>query len=708
MFEITKSFKVEGSVLFFITNSNEIIVLTNQYLILIFNKDTLSLIYKKQLSSKHEAKHIYDKSFAISKNLDFFVNISGPNKTFLLKYTDSLKSIGNIQVSEEPLYCARFNNAADTLAIGGEDGKLFLYSLGDKKIIGSLKTKADFISSVAFSNDDKYIAVCSFDKTITIYSFCRACVTLEIDAQNVIEQSIFIDDNSKLIAVTRNKNFITYDLRTGIFAESTFKFDEWPTAMIEINSTYTIVGTRGNTLYIINHNKGTLLSKIHFDTIGITSLFIDKNHLYISFIDGEIKIIDIQNDLDKFKLHLKLNQFFEAGKLIQNNIFLSIDESAEKFDQEWVNVLCDAKKLIVEGKESEAKELVAPFFFDSNKRDEFLFCLGNMEQFKLFSKYIEKKNYINAFKLADQHEFLKKSKDFDALEKYFLKIIHHCKLLFAKNDPQSISAAKKILIQYIAIPSKRTLVNNLMIKYKIFLLAEKQIKERNFKEYFQLVNQNKFLQEEELYKKVVLIGTSTFSKLNFYEQELNYEKALMVAEYLKDFLPFKERIEKKIHIIEKKKVLHKNIEENNIINVYKLVQEEPVLEFHISFLTFHETFLQAKAKAHVFANLGDVKNVKKILQEYLSIEYTLHLIAQEFKIAYLSQIRTSLEGINKNQINWEKTILSYDSMFGIDNEIIHLLDEYDFNEEIPNLKSSDSFNGYETAGFLDFVIVKNI
>ncbi|MGE4418655.1 MAG: hypothetical protein AB7D38_02330 [Sulfurimonas sp.] len=708
MFEITKSFKVSGSVLFFIINNNEIVVLTSQYLLLIFNKDTLSLIYKKQLSSKHEAKHIYDKSFAISKNLDFFVTISGSYKAFLLKYTDSLKSIGNIQVSTRPLYCARFNNAADILAIGGEDGKLFFYSLNDKKVVGSLKTKADFISSVAFSDDDKYIAVCSFDKTITIYSFYRACVTLEIYAQNVIEQSLFIDDNLKLIVVTRNKNFITYDLTTGISAESTFEFDEWPTAMIAINSIYTIVGTRGNSLYIINHKKGTLLSKINFDTIGITSLVRDKNHLYVSFMDGEIKIIDIQNSLDKFKLHLKLNQFSEASKLIQNNIFLSIDESAQKFDQEWVNVLCDAKKLIVDGKESEAKELVAPFFFDSNKRDEFLFCLGNIEQFKLFSKHIEEKNYIDAFKLADKHEFLKKSKDFDALEKYFLKIINHCKLLFAKNDPQSISAAKKILTKYIVVPSKRILVNNLMIKYKIFLLAEKQIKERNFKEYFQLVNQNKFLQEEELYNRVVLIGTSTFSKLNLYEQEQNYEKALLVAEYLKDFLPFKERIEKKINTIEKKKVLHKNIEENNIVNVYKLIQQEPILESHVSFLTFHETFLQAKAKAHVFANIGDVRSVNKILQEYLNVEYTLHLVAQEFKIAYLSQIRTSLKGINRNQINWEKTLLSYDSMFGIDNEIIHLLDEYDFNEEIPNLKSSDSFNGYETVGFLDFVIVKNI
>ncbi|MDO8453586.1 MAG: hypothetical protein Q7S59_03325 [Sulfurimonas sp.] len=706
MFVIIKCFKVSGSVLFLKVRDNEIVVLTNQYLLLIFNENTLNSLYQRQISTKHENKHMYDKSFAISKNLDLFITLANSSKSYLLKYEASLKSIDTIAANKKAVYCATFNHAADMLAIGGEDGKLFFYSMVDNRIVSSLKTKADYISNITFSKDDNYAAVSSFDKTITIYSFHRACVVLNIAIENVIEKSLFVNDNANLIAVTRNKKFITYDIKTGISAESDFEFDEWPTAMLDINETYTVVGTRGNSLYIINHAKGSMLSKINFDNIGITFIEVNENHLYLSFVDGEIKIIDMHSNLDRFKMDLKLNKLSEASKWIEKNIFLSIDESTKRFDEEWADALSNAKKLMVNNQESEAKEMVTPFFFDPTKREEFLFCLGNIQHFILFSKLIEEKKYIDAFKLADEYEFLKKSKDFDALEKHFHKTFHYCKLLFAKDDPLSISEAKRILAQHSVIPSKRTLVNNLILKYKIFISAEKLLKERNFKEYFKLVKQNKFLEEEEFYNRAILIGNSTFNKLNLYEQEQNYEKALQVAQYLQDFLPFQEIINKKVQSIQDLQSLLKNISSSNLISVYSMIQKNPTLESSPAFLTFHEEFLQIKAEAHVYANIGDVQGVSNVLQEYLEIDYTLHSIAQEFKIAYLSQMKINLKN-NYNHINWEQTLILYDSMFGIDNELINLLDECGFNEDIPNLKSSDKFNGYEKVGFLDSVLVQN-
>jgi len=707
MFETIKSLKLSSTVLSLKISDEKIVIITNQYLVLVYDINSFEIIYKKQLRSTYENIHMYDRSFAISNNLDIFINIPENLKSYLLKYDDGLKTQDKIEVNKRAVYSTSFNNKADILAFGGEDGKLFFYSIADKNLVGSLETKPDYISNISFSKDDKFAAISSFDKTVTVYSFERACETKSFLADSVIERSAFVDNNSKLITVTRDKKLVTYNIAMGITAESTFEFDEWPSTLLTLNSDYSIVGTRGNSLYIINHSKGTVLSTVNFDNIGISSLQVDKGNLFVAFVNGEIKIINMYSNLEHFKLNLKLNKFSEASKLLEKNIFLSTDESSKKFDEEWRDILSDAKKLLVANKEDEARELVKPFFFDREKEDEFIFCFGNIEHFELFSKLIEEKKYVEAFKLADKYEFLKKSKDFDSIEKHFLKIVHHAKLLFAKDDAPSISLAKKTLLQYSSIASKKTLINNLMSRYKIFIFADKLIKKRDFKQYFQLVKQNDFLKEEEFYNRVILIGNSTFNKLNLYEQEQNYEKALEVAEYLKDFLPFKEMVEQKVEDIKDKQTLLKYISLNKIADVYKLIQKKPATQSFAPYIIFHQKFLDLKKEAHIFANIGDVDRVTKLLEDYLDVNYTIHLVAQEFRIAYLAQMKAYLSDLRKHSVNWDESVKIYESMFGIDNELINFLDCSEFSTTIENLSTSDIFNAYEKVGFVESVIVLN-
>ena len=97
----------------------------------------------------------------------------------------------------------------------------------------------------------------------------------------------------------------------------------------------------------------------------------------------------------------------------------------------------------------------------------------------------------------------------------------------------------------------------------------------------------------------------------------------------------------------------------------------------------------------------------KTLKEYINVEYTIHLVAEEFKIAYLSKIKKNLDPPINKRVNWEKTIALYSSMFGVNNELTTLLDKYDLNEDIRNIAGSDKLNGYETIGFVEAIIVFN-
>ncbi|MFA6191160.1 MAG: hypothetical protein WC665_02310 [Sulfurimonas sp.] len=705
MFDLITSIRVDSSILSMRISDEKVMLLTNQYLLLVYSKNSFKVLEKKHLSSEFETRHVYEKSFALSPKMDIFFTASNSPKSFLLRNRDDLQNMETLSFHRKPVSCAKFNNASDIIAIGGEDGKVFFYSLLDNNIVASLKTRPDYISNITFSKDDKFASISSFDKTNAIYSFDRACETRSFVSADVIEKSIFVEDNSKLICISRNKKLIQFDLQTNATLVSEFLFEEWPTCILEIASSYILVGTKGKYLYLVNYEKMEILSTITLDNSGVTLLKIFAGELYISFIDGEIKVINLNSNLEQFILNLKLNKFHEASQLIENNIFLVIHESAKKFDEVWNDTLSDAKKLLASNQKDEAKKLVIPFFFNKSKHDEYMFCLGHIEHYTLFTKLIEEKKYIKAFQAADEKEFLKKTKDYESLEKYFIKIFHNCKLLFTKGDLQSIAKARDTLKDFALIKSKKELITNLLLRYKVFVSADNLIKERKFKLYFILVRQNKFLEDEEIYNRVLLIGNQTFSKLLIYEQEQNYTKALEIAGYLKDFLPLTQRVEQKINVLNIKQSLYKNIMDNNISMVYNVVEKESEFETFLPFIEFHERFLNLKRNAHEIAKYGDAVGLLRVFEEYMNLEYTIHLIAQEFKIAYLAQIDKAISSISIKKIDWIESLKMYESYFGLDNELVCLSDTFNLSDYMIKVNNSGKFDGYKNKKFTDSVIV---
>ena len=709
MFNQLSSLSALSSIIAMKITTDDIILLTNQYQLLIYSKHTFQIVLKKQISSKLATRHIYENSFAISCKGDLYLSLLDSGKAVLLKYDESIKVIANINSNTKPISSAAFNNKATLLGIGGEDGKVFFYSLKDNKIVKSLKTRPDYISDIAFSDDGQFTIISSFNKTNTLYSFNVAKEQNSFFSDDVIEKSIFIENNTKIASICRNNKLLIYDIDTQMLYSSNFVFDEWPTTISKLNDKFILVATKGNQLYIIDYMRFDIFKTIELNNNGVVTLEIDSGRLYIGFIDGELKIIDILSQVEQFRLHLKLKKFDLASELIKNNIFLATDESVTEFDLAWPDILSDAKKLIINGKETDANLLVQAFFFDKLKEQEYRFCLGHIDDFNSFTQLIEEQKYVDAFILADNKEFLKKTKDFDSLEKHFTKIFHNAKLLFAREgNIQNIIKAKELLNKYTAVPSKKTLINNLITKHKIFSAAEKLIKERNFSQYFLLVKNNIFLQDEEIYNKVILIGNHTHAKLKIFEQENEYEKAIEVAYYLKDFLPLKKIMEETIISLQKKQFLVKKIQENDIAFVYNFILREPKFEIFIPFIKYHNLFLNLIAKSHEYAKIGDLANLKKMLNKYIKIKYTIHLVAQEFKLAYLAEIEQIMSHNKSESIDWLSTLQLYETIFGIDNELIYTSDRYELSNYISQLQNSNRFDGYLTIDFPDSIIVRKL
>ena len=223
-----------------------------------------------------------------------------------------------------------------------------------------------------------------------------------------------------------------------------------------------------------------------------------------------------------------------------------------KYDTIWDQALDMAKDMLVNKDIEKAEKIVKPFLWDKRKKDAFKSIQVNIKDIKHFENLVKQNSHLVAFKLADEKEHLKTTKSYQVIETNFNKKFQVAKNLFSKDTLSDIHNAKSIITPYLKIDSKKTLINNLMQNYKIFARSSRLIKARNFKVYFRLVENNKFLKDEYLYNKIVEIGNQTYSQLLQIEQEGNYEKATQVANYLGDFIPFTDKAVDVLDIIDSK------------------------------------------------------------------------------------------------------------------------------------------------------------
>lgn len=705
MLTVAKSFRVASSVLAMNGNDEILIIIDSCYNLYVLDKATFEIIKKLSITSKYSIRHPYDHSFSISCNLDILISSPDDAKVFLMAYTEKLKAVKTMDYNDSMVSCSSFSSDGRLVTIGGQDGKTFLYDVGKKQLTGALKTVPDHISSIAYSKDKRFVAISSFDKATVIFNLeCNVVVRRFKLNDFAIEAAIFVDNDTKIIGLTRNKRLVMYDIAMRSMSLSMFEVSDWPTQVVAMGPYHLVVATKGHDLYLINHSTFKITKVLTLDNSGISHMLFQHNHLYLSFVDGQVTIINTHLYLKELTLHLRINEFKESTKLIEKNPFLVTQEMVSKYDKLWPITLEKVKQLLFGGKMDEAFEMAKPFFLDPRKEEEYNFCLGHSDIFEKLQELIDKKSYLEAHALCDDYPYLKNARSYDLLDKQWTRLFQACKLLFIKNDISSQTSAKATLRPYKAVASKKVLIDHLEVGYKTFMKADECIRERNFKGYFDLVAYSPFLKDEEMYTRVLQIGNQTYEKLKMLESEEKYDEALDVAFYLKEFTPIREKITFTIEMLNIKKQMLLWIENNEILKVYECVDTHQDLEFFAPFTAFNKHFLDLQEKGWELAKLGRSAWIAKTFAPYIRFAYTMHTVAQIIKKSYLQEFKFACD-TQRSEIDFGGTMNKYAELFGMDSELFYLARTENFEDMIKLSDKSGNERGYETKDYPHSILV---
>lgn len=681
---------------------NFLIALDNNYTLNIIDPNSLSVIKAINLT-KHETKpHKYSNSFAISKNGFIFIPFISTKKGLVLKLTKEISKIKVITWHEQDIECAEFSKNSKYFATGGQDGKVFVYNTKNFEPICSLPPRGDYISTISFSECENLCCSSSFDKYSTIFDISRNRSIHIFKSIDVVEKSIFFDNDTKIFLIHRNGASSIYDVIEKKSIDMQNHFRSWPSALdISKDKLFPVVGTRSNALYALRaSDNGRLLDiELEYSGVGVVKFF--KDMLILGTIEGALLFVDYSVGANELEVALKVKNFKKAREVVDNNLFLSINPLMSAFDTEWPNILKKSVSLLNNNSIDEAVELVEPFVADISKKKEFDFYLKQKDVVALFAQAVESKDFQKAYEYLSQHNFLSKTMSYIELDNYWNRLFNRAKNLLEENPLINQRSAAALLKPFENTP-KRELIQYLIKNSNIFSDAEKLIKKGAFKAYFELTAQNRLLKESELYKKVLALGEKLMDEYRKLEESGHYKEAQDKANLLMTFPEFKKSISTKLMMLKNRLELLQAIEKKNIKRAYDLVDNYESLKAIPEFKELTKEFEAIFESALSFAYKGKPARVIMIFGEYMSMKYWRDKISSAMKIAYIHEMANH---IIEEGINWDMTVKRYVLRFGKDDEINKLLKDSKLERFLDAIEGDGDKDGYISKKYPEEIII---
>ena len=246
MLQLIAKLKLNASILSIGRNKNNTIIIdSNYYLYEIKNKDFL---FVKQIFD-FGLLHPFSKSCSVGMHGYIAVGEPKSNKCHVLSLNSgNLVSLKTLSWHRADIYNIRFSRDGKYLVTGGEDGKVFIFSLPSFNLISILPPRPDYISNVHFGRELNLIVYSSYDMLNCVFDIDRNSIIGKFQTNAVVEDIVFFDNDSKIFFICSNGESGIYTIATNsICLKNNYKY--WLTRVgLSKDDNYAYIGGRNDEL----------------------------------------------------------------------------------------------------------------------------------------------------------------------------------------------------------------------------------------------------------------------------------------------------------------------------------------------------------------------------------------------------------------------------------------------------------------------------
>jgi hypothetical protein len=651
-----------------ILEDKRLLVVDKETTVRIMNKDDFEL--KEGFKTKILHKYYKSSVVAFSNDGQYFAALTSDAKESRLFSAKTKKLISKVDRHHGEASCVGIDPLDRYMFSCGDDGKTFAIDIKSGKLVFTLPAHVDTINDIAFTKNGNWVAICSYDRKITLFSLVTMTSKPKLKAHAAAVMKVKFISKNRLISFDKNSSVIIWNFYSGKIIERLQGVHDTIVQMTtSTDDKFLFLGTELGYILVYDLESYELIAPRYIKiTSPITGLEFDDetNNLMIATEDGFVMYYYIYEGEEVLQQLLKVKEFDALQKEAEKNPILKYTQIYDLMSNFWENTLAKAKIALQNGDKAKALLLFKSFEKIPSKNSIIQKTILDYGEYEKFANFAKNGKFNLAYGLANSYPVYKDSKLYQALEDRWKKVLMQAQKYIL--NPREAEKAQEILKPYRGISQKTKLIQELLTKSEVYKRFRDALGQKDFTICSELIKQHKFLKELPEYD----ILTHYADNLYFKSQQLIHEgndfTAIKMLRQLSAFEDFKEDVLGLLKTIEaKQKFLHA-VENENLELAYNLMAKyEEFLELPEG-KKLHDQWLQDQMLANTFAVNGDAEGVKKTLQVYMNISSKMTAIATIFAWCYMIQLEDKARS-GASQKDIEIGIKNYMLNFGLQEQI---------------------------------------
>ena len=368
--------------------------------------------------------------------------------------------------------------------------KAVLWSTKTKKLRATLGWHKGEIEAVSFDKQNKYVATGGTDGRSYIWSIKTGKLVGSLAPHADYVTAIGFSKNGYWCATgSYDKSISITNISSMKFAYKLRLHSTMVTKIEFLNNFKMISGDKEGNLIVSDYSKGKLIKRLDkLPDIALDFTFSeDENYMFVITKNKNIFLYDLEN-----------------YELISDN-FISVTSTTTS-----ITFIPELMYLVI-----------ATF-------DGILYVYDILSDKKELKKFIENKEYANAYELISKNPLLKKSNLYEKLEAIWTKTINQAQQLLEKGQKE---VAEQILKPFMSIPSKRMFIQSLFRDFSEFDKFKLLVTKKKYPLAYSLASQYPTFKETSYYTYMENEWKKAFDlarKLIFDKSKEDYVKKLLM------------------------------------------------------------------------------------------------------------------------------------------------------------------------------------
>lgn len=652
-------------------------ILDNGRLLIIDSKTTIRYLDMETLELldgfKANINHLRYKNKVVRFSSDgkYFATLSSDCKEARLYNTRTKKVITKVERHHGPVSCVCIDASSKHMFSCGDDGKTFVIDILSAKLAYTLPLHIDTVNDIAFTQDGRWVATASYDRTISLFNITMMIPKHKLKAHSDPVMKIVFLGNDRLFSVDKNSQAIIWNINTGkILVRLEGVHDDVTQVASAENNSFLFLGTSLGYILVYDLKTYKQISQKYIKLkTPITALVFNElsQELIVSCDNGDVLFYNIYEGEAHITTLLKEKKYEQIQAHVETNPILEYTKIYSLVQNLWENTLAKAKKCLQKEDRKTAVSLFSYFKNIPEKNKIMQEVLAEYVEYAHFAEMAKQGKLILAYSIVNKHPMYKETPIYKALEERWQKTF----VLAQKHalDPKGSEKAREILAPYRGISDKTKLMQELFTQGEVYKRFKIAMGQKDFKITFELIKLHPFLIEFPEYATIMNYGDTLYIKSQEFMSTGDTHSAIKMLRILLDFPDFELEVKELMIDIESQQKFFKAIKDEDIVLAYNMLDKSEALQLTDDGKRLQQQWNKDLTKANEFSVEGNIVGVENALKEYMSIYSKYRALGSIFGWAYMIQLELAINA-KKDKFKIEKGIKNYILNFGLQDQIL--------------------------------------